>query len=74
MFTLDAQSPRPLVTQIVDGFRAMIDDGSLRPGAKLPSIRQFAACRLSYGLIDKVDRLRIHSPLRALKQHRQGKA
>ena len=59
MFTLDAQSPRPLVTQIVDGFRAMIDDGSLRPGAKLPSIRQFAAAHevSVYTVVDAYDRL-----------------
>ena len=42
MFTLQADSPTPLVTQIVDGLRRQIADGSLRTGAKIPSIRQFA--------------------------------
>ena len=42
MFTLQPDSPTPLVTQIVDGLRRLIADGSLRPGAKIPSIRQFA--------------------------------
>ncbi|WP_284618886.1 PLP-dependent aminotransferase family protein [Aquabacterium humicola] len=42
MFTLQPQSPVPLVSQIVDGVSRMIDDGSLRAGTKLPSIRQFA--------------------------------
>jgi DNA-binding transcriptional MocR family regulator len=42
MFALQPQSPTPLVTQIVDGLRRMVADGSLRAGAKIPSIRQFA--------------------------------
>ncbi len=42
MFTLQTQSTTPLVTQIVDGLRRLIADGSLRTGAKIPSIRQFA--------------------------------
>src|SRR3954468_13552186 len=42
MFTLQPDSPTPLVTQIVDGLRRLIVDGSLRTGAKIPSIRQFA--------------------------------
>jgi DNA-binding transcriptional regulator YhcF (GntR family) len=42
MFTLQSDSPTPLVTQIVDGLRRLIADGSLRTGAKIPSIRNFA--------------------------------
>ena len=42
MFALDPQSPTPLVQQIVDGFRELIRAGVSRPGAKAPSIRQFA--------------------------------
>ena len=42
MFTLQPDSPTPLVTQIVDGLRRLIADGSLRTGAKIPSIRHFA--------------------------------
>jgi DNA-binding transcriptional MocR family regulator len=42
VFTLQPQSPTPLVTQIVDGLRRLVADGSLRAGARIPSIRQFA--------------------------------
>jgi DNA-binding transcriptional MocR family regulator len=42
MLTLHPHSATPLVTQIVDGIRAQIDEGGLRAGTKLPSIRQFA--------------------------------
>jgi len=42
MFSLETNSPTPLVTQIVDGLRRLIADGSLRAGAKIPSIRRFA--------------------------------
>ncbi|HKB55329.1 MAG TPA: PLP-dependent aminotransferase family protein [Ramlibacter sp.] len=59
MFTLDPQLPAPLVTQIVEGFRRLIEDGTLRPGAKLPSIRQFAhGHEVSvYTVVDAYDRL-----------------
>lgn len=43
MFTLHPESPTPLVGQIVDGFRRLIAEQTLKPGAKLPSIRGFAA-------------------------------
>lgn len=43
MITLDPASPTPLVSQIVDGFRRVIADQTLRPGSKLPSIRGLAA-------------------------------
>lgn len=42
MLQLQPQSPVPLVTQIVDGLRLQIEEGALRAGTKLPSIRQFA--------------------------------
>jgi DNA-binding transcriptional MocR family regulator len=42
MFTLQAGAATPLVTQIVDGLRRLIADGSLRADARVPSVRQFA--------------------------------
>lgn len=59
MFTLDPTDTTPLVTQIVEGFRGLIESGSLRPGAKAPSIRQFAhAHEVSiYTVVDAYDRL-----------------
>ena len=59
MFVLDHQSPVPLVSQIVAGFRQMVDDGSLRAGAKAPSIRQFAHANgvSVYTVVDAYDRL-----------------
>lgn len=59
MFALDPQSPTPLVQQIVDGFRELIRAGVLRPGAKAPSIRQFAHAHgvSVYTVVDAYDRL-----------------
>ena len=59
MFTLNPQSSTPLVLQIVASFCAAIDDGSLRPGAKAPSIRQLAhAHNVSvFTVVDAYDRL-----------------
>jgi DNA-binding transcriptional MocR family regulator len=59
MFVLDPKSSTPLVTQIVGGFRQMVDDGSLRAGAKAPSIRQFAQAHgvSVYTVVDAYDRL-----------------
>lgn len=59
MFTLDPQHPTPLVQQIVDGFRDLIRSGALRPGAKAPSIRQFAHAHgvSVYTVVDAYDRL-----------------
>lgn len=59
MFVIDPQSPVPLVTQIVAGFRQMVDDGTLRAGAKAPSIRQFAHANgvSVYTVVDAYDRL-----------------
>lgn len=42
MLRLDPASPTPLVVQIVDGLQQQIAEQGLGPGAKLPSIRQFA--------------------------------
>lgn len=59
MFTLQPQSTVPLVTQIVDGLRRLIDDGALRAGTKVPSIRQFAhAHEVSvFTVVEAYDRL-----------------
>jgi DNA-binding transcriptional MocR family regulator len=59
MFTLQPTSTTPLVTQIVDGLRKLIDDGALRAGTKVPSIRQFAhAHEVSvFTVVEAYDRL-----------------
>lgn len=59
MFSLDSQSATPLVTQIVEGFQQLIQEGALRAGSKAPSIRQFAhAHEVSiYTVVDAYDRL-----------------
>ena len=59
MFSLHPQNSTPLVLQIVDGFRQVIDNGSLRAGSKAPSIRQFAhAHEVSvFTVVDAYDRL-----------------
>jgi DNA-binding transcriptional MocR family regulator len=59
MFTLSPDAPLPLVAQIVDGYRRLIAEGALKPCAKLPSIRAFAA---SHGIsvftvVEAYDRL-----------------
>jgi DNA-binding transcriptional MocR family regulator len=40
--TISQKSDQPLADQIVAGIKRQIDDRHLRPGAKLPSIRNFA--------------------------------
>lgn len=59
MFTLHPQSSTPLVTQIVDGVRRLVNEGHLREGAKVPSIRQFAqAHQVSvFTVVEAYDRL-----------------
>lgn len=42
MLSLDFDAPTPLVSQIVEGIKSLIAERKLRPGAKIPSIRQFA--------------------------------
>jgi DNA-binding transcriptional MocR family regulator len=59
MFTLNPKGATPLVVQIVEGFRAAIQSGGLRPGSKAPSIRQFAHAHgvSTYTVVDAYDRL-----------------
>lgn len=59
MFVIEPQSPVPLVNQVVAGFRQMVDNGVLRAGAKVPSIRQFAHSNgvSVYTVVDAYDRL-----------------
>jgi DNA-binding transcriptional MocR family regulator len=59
MFTLLPDSPIPLVSQIVDGLRQRIADQILKPGAKLPSIRAFAASHnvSVFTVVEAYDRL-----------------
>lgn len=42
MLLIDPKSAMPLVTQIVEGMKEHIASQKLRPGSKVPSIRQFA--------------------------------
>src|SRR5947208_14015692 len=59
MFALKPDAPTPLVSQIVDGFRRLIADRALKPGAKLPSIRAFAASHnvSVFTVVEAYDRL-----------------
>jgi DNA-binding transcriptional MocR family regulator len=59
MFPLRPDSPTPLVSQIVDGLRQRIADQALKPGAKLPSIRAFAASHnvSVFTVVEAYDRL-----------------
>jgi len=59
MLTLKTESPTPLVSQIVDGLRRLIGDQTLKPGAKLPSIRAFAASHgvSVFTVVEAYDRL-----------------
>ena len=59
MLTLDPGAAMPLVTQIVRRLGRQIDEGVLREGAKLPSIRQFAQShRVSvFTVVEAYDRL-----------------
>ena len=43
MVHLDYRDARPIYSQIIDGFREQIGLGVLRPGDKLPSVRDLAA-------------------------------
>jgi DNA-binding transcriptional MocR family regulator len=59
MLTLHPDTAVPLVSQIVDGLRRLISDQTLRPGAKLPSIRAFAAAHAVsvFTVVEAYDRL-----------------
>lgn len=39
---LDSNDSRPLIDQIVNGVKKLIDERAIRPGARMPSIRGFA--------------------------------
>ena len=43
MVHLDYRDSRPIYSQIIDGFREQIAAGILKPGDKLPSVRDLAA-------------------------------
>lgn len=43
MIHLDHRDSRPIYEQIADAFRRQIDAGILRPGDKLPSVRELSA-------------------------------
>ncbi|MGN0978078.1 MAG: GntR family transcriptional regulator, partial [Faecousia sp.] len=43
MVHLDYRDSRPIYTQIIDGIREQIITGVLRPGDKLPSVRELAS-------------------------------
>ena len=43
MLELRPDSAPPLVNQIINGLRELIENQTLKPGAKVPSIRAFAA-------------------------------
>ena len=59
MIAIQPDSPTPLVTQIVEGLRRLIADQVLSPGAKLPSIRAFAASHAVsvFTVVEAYDRL-----------------
>ncbi|MDH4393635.1 MAG: PLP-dependent aminotransferase family protein [Aquabacterium sp.] len=59
MLALKPDSPTPLVGQIVDGLRRLIGEQTLKPGAKLPSIRAFAAAHgvSVFTVVEAYDRL-----------------
>jgi len=59
MISLNLESPTPLVGQIVDGFRRLIAEQTLRPGTKLPSIRGLAASHSVsvFTVVEAYDRL-----------------
>src|SRR6059036_883941 len=59
MFALKPDAPTPLVSRIVDGFRRLIADRSLKLGTKLPSIRAFAASHgvSVFTVVEAYDRL-----------------
>lgn len=56
---LDATGGRPLVDQIVAGLRLRVEDRDLRPGTKLPSIRNFAELHKvsRFTVVEAYDRL-----------------
>ncbi|WP_412460237.1 PLP-dependent aminotransferase family protein [Pseudomonas sp. SC11] len=59
MLRLHPDAPTPLVNQIIDGLRALIDNQTLKPGAKVPSIRAFASTYSvsTFTVVEAYDRL-----------------
>lgn len=59
MLQLQHDAPTPLVTQITEGIRALIEAQTLKPGAKLPSIRAFAVAHAVsvFTVVEAYDRL-----------------
>jgi len=59
MFSLDPAAPTPLIAQIVAGFEQLIASQGLQPGARLPSIRQFAQAQgvSVFTVVEAYDRL-----------------
>jgi DNA-binding transcriptional MocR family regulator len=59
MLTLQPHAATPLVAQIVEGMRRLVEEGVLRAGTKVPSIRQFAhAHEVSvFTVVEAYDRL-----------------
>jgi DNA-binding GntR family transcriptional regulator len=57
--TVSRKSGQPLADQIVAGIKRQIDDRHLRPGTKLPSIRNFAeSYKVSrFTVVEAYDRL-----------------
>ena len=43
MIHLDYRDARPIYAQIIDGIKEQITGGALRPGDKLPSVRELAS-------------------------------
>jgi len=56
---VSSSDQRPLVEQIVLGIRRQVDERQLRPGARLPSIRQFAEANnvSRFTVVEAYDRL-----------------
>ena len=72
MVHLDYRDSRPIYAQIVDGFREQITGGVLRPGEKLPSVRDLAAqLAINPNTIQRADHGR--EPRRAGGQNREGR-
>ncbi|MDO4683683.1 MAG: PLP-dependent aminotransferase family protein [Lautropia sp.] len=59
MLTLRPDASVPLINQIIDGVRELVDSHVLKPGAKLPSIRAFAATHSvsMFTVVEAYDRL-----------------
>ncbi|MDO5104104.1 MAG: PLP-dependent aminotransferase family protein [Lautropia sp.] len=59
MLTLNPASSVPLITQIIEGVRELVDTHVLKPGTKLPSIRAFAATHSvsMFTVVEAYDRL-----------------